>query len=348
MGQQELIACFQDTLTITRSDYLMKKTTSAVKSNRVYQEGFASKVRKRGENASVVVLNGTTFETARMYHGLGKVAVLNFANPEYPGGGVNLGAMAQEECLCRSSNLYPCISAQNVLDEYYYYHRNNGNQFYSDRLIYTKGVTVFKDDSTVPQLLPVNEWFDVDVITCAAPYLAKRKYTNGAALLLLLKSRIKNIFEAARDNRVDVIILGAFGCGAFKNSPLIVAEAFRQVICEQNYFEDFKQIVFAIKPTGDPCPNLTTFSGILDHYTLDKNQITPTQYDQRFCRKPALPTKIFDNEDEVFSIWQMGNRYFGKQFSVLGDSISTLEGYNPQGYKVFFVTITVQEQMFHK
>ena len=30
------------------------------------------------------------------------------------------------------------------------------------------------------------------------------------------------------------------------------------------------------------------------------------------------------------------NRYFGKRFSILGDSISTFEGYNPCGYKVFY------------
>jgi len=30
------------------------------------------------------------------------------------------------------------------------------------------------------------------------------------------------------------------------------------------------------------------------------------------------------------------NKYKNKQFSILGDSISTLEGYNPQGYNVFY------------
>ena len=175
--------------------------------------------------------------------------------------------MAQEECLCRSSNLFACIFDQNVHDEYYGYHRGIRSHFYTDRLIYTKDVTVFKDDSTVPQPIPKEEWFDVDVITCAAPYIAKRKHTNGAALLNLFKSRIKNIFEAARDNNVDYLILGAFGCGAFRNPPLIVAEAFRQTIMEQNYFKDFKQIVFAIKPTGTDCPNLNTFRRQFDFYS---------------------------------------------------------------------------------
>lgn len=339
MEKEDLIVCFQDTLEKSNNGGLKQRTAQAAQSNRVYKEGFVSKVKHCNENASIKVYSGTTFDVAKKYCSLGKVAVLNFANPEHPGGGVQLGAIAQEECLCRSSNLYPCISDHNVFDEYYAYHRNIKNHFYSDRLIYTKDITVFKDDGIVPKILPEDEWFDVDVITCAAPYLAKRKYTNGAALLLLFKSRVKNIFEAARDNRVDIIILGAFGCGAFKNPPLIVAEAFRQVICEQNYFKDFKQIVFAIKPTCEYCPNLSAFSSQFDGYAPDAGErcsLLPTPIEWRFRRNPALPTESRFSKNREFETWQMNNKYFGKQFSVLGDSVSTLNGYNPKGYKVFY------------
>lgn len=269
MGKEDLVECFQDTFEQSNNGSLKQRTARAIKSNRVYKEGFVSDVKHRNENASIEVYSGATFDIAKKYCTLGKVAVLNFANPENPGGGVQLGAMAQEECLCRSSNLYTCISNPNVFDEYYGYHRSIRSHFYTDRLIYTKGVTVFKDDSVVSRMLPETEWFEVDVITCAAPYLAKRKHTNGAALLNLFKSRVKNVFEAARDNNIDYLILGAFGCGAFKNPPIIVAEAFLQTIKEQNYFNDFKQIVFAIKPTGEDCPNLSTFSSQFDSYAPD-------------------------------------------------------------------------------
>ena len=183
-------------------------------------------------------------------------------------------------------------------------------------------------------------WFTVDVITCAAPYIAKRKYTNSSALLLLFKSRIKNIFEAARDNKADVIVLGAFGCGAFKNQPLIVAEAFRQVICEQDYFKCFRKIVFAIKPTGDHCPNLSVFTRQFDMYAPDAKErcsvlLTPPKY--RFYRKPTLLNCADRAVEQKFHGWQAKNRYFGKQFSILGDSISTLDGYNPKGYNVFYI-----------
>ena len=345
MEKEDLIVSFQDTFEKSNNGSLKQRTARAVKSNRVYKEGFVSKAKHRKESASIDVYSGTTFDIAKRYCTLGKVAVLNFANPENPGGGVQLGAMAQEECLCRSSNLYTCISDPNVFDEYYSYHRSIRNYFYTDRLIYTKDVTVFKDDGLVPQILPETDWFDVDVITCAAPYLAKRKHTNRAALLLLLKSRVRNIIEAARDNEVDYLILGAFGCGAFKNPPLVVAEAFRQIIDDQQYYKDFKHIVFAIKPTGEDCPNLRAFNNVFYPFSYDTIDgehcvLLPRPMEWMCQRCPALPTESRFSNNSTFSSWQTDNnyhnKYFGKQFSILGDSISTLEGYNPKGYKVFY------------
>lgn len=348
MKKEELISCFQDTLEKSKSNALRKKTITAIKSNKVYKEGFVSKRPKRSEHASLTVCAGTTFETAKQYCEYGRIAVLNFANPENPGGGVAFGAMAQEECLCRSSNLYACISASNVFDEYYAYHRNGKNYFYSDRLIYTKNITIFKSDDEIPYGLPQEEWFNVDVITCAAPYLGNRKYTNMTALLSLFKKRIKNIFEAARENKVDVIILGAFGCGAFKNPPHIVAEAFYQMIYKYDYVKAFKEIVFAIKPTGESCPNISAFKSQFIQNT-SQDMIFPVllEYDSvpiksRFYRIPALP-RAFKIDNQDFYIWQMRNKYFGKQFSILGDSISTLDGYNPRGYKVFYTGVNSEK-----
>ena len=220
--------------------------------------------------------------------------MLNFANPENPGGGVQIGAMAQEECLCRSSNLFACISDQNVFDEYYGYHRSLKSHFYTDRLIYTKNVTVFKDDSPVPQMLPETDWFDVDVITCAAPYLGGSKYTNLTVLRHLFRSRIANILESALDNHVDTIVLGAFGCGAFKNPVQLVAEEFKAVIKNGQYCKKFKNIVFAIKKESenDYGENYKTFANVL-HFPLTEN--CPT-YD---LPEVVLPTgKIIEKATE--------------------------------------------------
>ena len=64
-------------------------------------------------------------------------------------------------------------------------------------------------------------------------------------LQYLFEKRIRNILEVAIDNEVDVLILGAFGCGAFHNPPDIVADAFREVLLTDRYRKSFEQIVFA-------------------------------------------------------------------------------------------------------
>lgn len=339
MASIELIECLYDSVNISEH-ILRSETEKAIESNRIYKENFVAKKKNGRQFHNSIfeyceVEKNTTFNAAKKYLQYGKTAVLNFANPHNPGGGVYNGAMAQEECLCRSSNLYPCISNKNVFYDYYLYHKNMEHYFFSDRLIYTKGVTVFKDDSDVPQLMPENEWFQVDVITCAAPYLAKRKYINKKALKELFKGRIKNIFEAAIDNDVEVIILGAFGCGAFKNPPQIVARAFREVIEENNYDNYFKKIVFAIKSNSLHNSNLGVFDKVLfDGYvqvTLSQSDIPPAPLIEPL-RSRCDEYNIFKDYIE----WKNYNKYNGNQFSILGDSISTLNGYNPKGYAVFY------------
>lgn len=266
MNRESLIVCFQDTVNLSYSKELSMATESAQNTNKVYRERFVSGKKKFHKNAEIIVEENTSFAAAKKYSCFGKTAVLNFANPHISGGGVRNGAMAQEECLCRSSNLFVCLQATHVFSNFYEYHQNlqEKRYFFSDRLIYTKGVIVFKTDDPVPQLMQKNDWFPVDVITCAAPYIAKMQSVNQAELKEVFKSRIKNIFEAAVENEVEVIILGAFGCGAFKNPAEIVAKAFDEVIQENKYEKLFEKIVFAIKSTVkrdsiQVCPNLSAF-----------------------------------------------------------------------------------------
>lgn len=43
---------------------------------------------------------------------------------------------------------------------------------------------------------------------------------------------------------VDILVLGAFGCGAFQNEPEAVANAYREILPEFEGY--FSQIVFAV------------------------------------------------------------------------------------------------------
>lgn len=372
MDRSELIASFQDTLTLSTTEELDSLTKKAVDSSKVYYEGFESGAQIREAECRIVISANTTFAEAQKYMGEGRVAVLNFANPVNPGGGVETGAMAQEECLCRSSNLYTCLRASHLYDEYYDYHSKLNSHFYSDRLIYTRDVTVFKDDNAIPVKLPRENWFHVDVITCAAPYLGGSKYTNPTALRHLFQSRIKNILEAALYNQVETIVLGAFGCGAFKNPSRLVAEEFKSVIESGQYCKKFKNIVFAIKKESekDLGENYWTFVNVLDFsllvncptYDLPEVKLPTGKVLKKatvgFCHLPGnktiedvkdltlagegFPDTSFNKDTENFEKqyqflkWQRNNPYYKKQISILGDSISTLEGYNPLGHNLFF------------
>lgn len=372
MDRRDLIASFQDTLAFSTAGVLCDETKKAAESAKIYYENFASGVRAGESECYVAISENTTFAEARKYANGGRVAVLNFANPVNPGGGVENGAMAQEECLCRSSNLYTCLRADHLFNDYYDYHARMQGHFYSDRLIYTHGVTVFKDDKPVPEMLLQEDWFKVDVITCAAPYLGGSKYTNLTVLKRIFQNRITNIMEAALDNKVDTIILGAFGCGAFKNPAYVVAEAFKSVIESKQYCKKFKHIIFAIKPDSekDLGENYRAFAHVF-HFCLLENSL------YRFIPAIALPTgkiiadttvifvhgapyaPIEEVQDGVvsgagfpdetwlgctdsyeeqlqFLKWQRSNPFYKKQISILGDSISTLDGYNPDGYNLFF------------
>lgn len=213
-------------------------------------------------DADIIVSKKRSFEAARVYAKRQKVCVLNFASATNPGGGVKKGSSAQEECLCRCSTLYPCISVDTVRRGFHERHRtmlSSGHlsALYNDDCIYTPGVSVFKTDSFTPLTMPEREWYTVDVITCAAPNLRPRpsNYLNPASgteavkignsdLKALHEKRASRIFDIAKANGVETMILGAFGCGAFQNPPEVVATGIREAV--KQHRRDFQIIEFAV------------------------------------------------------------------------------------------------------
>lgn len=268
--KEDLINCFNDTMYHINTDSkLLESTLRATENTKLYCPETAvyrnlGALRSGGlASAEISVISDTTFHAAQsLAKKYQRVAVLNFASAVHPGGGVTVGSAAQEECLCRSSNLLPCLNQPELMANYYMYHRNLQSEMYSDRLIYTKGVTVFKTDDDIPQLMPEEDWFKADVITCAAPNLIHQNDVNNAVLFDIFKKRIVSVFSAAIDNGAEAVVLGAWGCGAFKNPPQIVAKAFREVISENFSNDCIGEIVFAIKSTDKPSVNITEFQKV--------------------------------------------------------------------------------------
>ncbi len=272
----ERIEIFEDTVKMFREKALSEQISATVKATVVYGEGNCPKVKKRGFDMSVTVTEERSLECAARFHRdypEKRIGVLNFASATNPGGGVTKGSSAQEESLCRCSTLYPCIDTERLYTEFYQPHRKKKDLRYSDRCIYTPGITVIKSDTNRPERLPEGSRFTVDVLTCAAPNLREKPYNRmnpGSAepitisedeLFRLHIKRAEHLLTVAAANGIDVMILGAFGCGAFRNDPRVVARAYKNAVTEfDGYFSD---ICFAVYCPPGHTENYDVFSEIL-------------------------------------------------------------------------------------
>jgi len=258
--REQQVVVFEDTMELLRSNKTLAALTEQAKSGtRLYMEGFRSKNRPEYKNASISVIESRSFQAAKaLTSEYDRVAILNFASGTNPGGGVRKGASAQEECLCRISNLYPCLTINRLWEPFYQFHRSLPHKNYSDRIIYSKDITVIKTDTEQP--IFTDDWYSVDVITSPAPNISGVARPDWENLRELFASRIRNILEIAMENGVEVLVLGAFGCGAFRNPPQLVSQVFRGVLEADGYKEHFAKIVFAIIGASNRSnENLTVF-----------------------------------------------------------------------------------------
>lgn len=228
---------------------------------------ISSETRNQTGNkiAQIVFFEGTTNQAVLHYHTTNpesECAILNFANSKYPGGGYLNGSMAQEEELCRTIiDLYPSLKL-------------NFTEFnWWEQIKYSPNLSLYKLDKvqsngkytfckTPPKRISVS------VITAAAPNLStdeteKEEFLKNYRLTFeKLKNVIRECCFAPLNKGIDVLVLGAFGCGAFSPSRdiqsrmkykynSIVASLFIEVLTENpNLLTFYNYICFAI-PSGD-------------------------------------------------------------------------------------------------
>lgn len=189
-----------------------------------------------------------------------RICMLNFASAKEPGGMWAEGSKAQEESLCYSSNLY--WSLRKSLPLYQWNRSNLRRGLYTNNMIYSKDVTVFRDKDY--NLLDEKDWYYVDCISSAAPnrIATVKNGVDESAVQNAMKDRIIRILQLARTFGGEVLVLGAFGCGVFRNNPSVVAELFKQVLIENHGRYDFEKVVFAV-PAGRDRENYTVFNNLL-------------------------------------------------------------------------------------
>ncbi|KIW14370.1 hypothetical protein PV08_07152 [Exophiala spinifera] len=173
------------------------------------------------------------------------VAVLNMASPLVPGGGFLNGATAQEESLCNRTTLYPALK-----DEFY--------RLPEVGAIWTEDVLVFRDH-TGQDLGKGDRWW-VDVISAAMlRFPDVEDTTDEDKKYASQKDRdtagrqIKCLMDILQAKGVEKCVLGAWGCGAYGNPVMEIANAFNKVILgdgrdsKTKHWGNLKEIVFAIK-----------------------------------------------------------------------------------------------------
>ncbi len=191
----------------------------------------------------VEVIDATSQVAALEATKSGPPVLLNFASARNPGGGFLGGAKAQEEDLCRCSGLYPTLLTQ---PEYYRVHRADKSLLYSDHLIYSPNVPFFRARSGDDFL---EQPFFASVITAPAPNAGAMRRNQPQLADKLPETvlrRWENILAVAQAHGHTTLILGAWGCGAFRNDPKLVARTAQEALSLPRFAGSFSQVIFPI------------------------------------------------------------------------------------------------------
>ena len=223
------------------------ETDAAVKNSKLYRlEDFPEsfELTRNTDETRFEVTDETTLEAAKRICKEDETAnpfVLNFASAKNPGGGFLGGAQAQEESLARSSALYPCLSANFAM---YEYNRRGDSCLYSDLMIYSPKVPVFRNDDGSLTEKP----YLVTFLTSPAVNAGVvRRQEPGKIHLIepVNRERARKFLWIANRERHQTLILGAWGCGVFQNDPAEIALMFKDLLTGE--FENcFARVVMAI------------------------------------------------------------------------------------------------------
>jgi len=202
-----------------------------------------------------------------------KVLVLNFANPTNPGGGVRVGASAQEEDLCRKSSLLLSLESKEAR-RYYEYNRSLYSRMGSDAICLTPEVEIIRDSSGAL----LRDSILVSVMTCAAPMVTQGKEgLSEEQYRALLYQRICRMLKCAASWGYRLLVLGAFGCGAFGNDAQLVSDLFYKALKEFSYGgmtakDFFWKIGFAVLSRWEDPYNYRAFARNFDDFYRDEDR----------------------------------------------------------------------------
>jgi len=214
--KQDMEQSIKDSILITPSEgqELLKQ----------YGERYSS--LENQSQLTIIVENISTVDAIRklILEGKEKIGVLNFASAKNPGGGLLNGAKAQEESLAASSTLYRTLI---VHEEYYRENRKCNSMIYTNHAIYSPDVVFFRDGS-----FRLTEPVKASVLTLPAVNMGQviQKGEDVEAAKKAMKQRMKLALAIFANEGAKNLVLGAYGCGVFRNDPKDVAIWWKELL----------------------------------------------------------------------------------------------------------------------
>lgn len=226
---------------------IKEQTDYAIENSKLYRaEDFPQTfdLTKTENETRFEITDETTLEAAKRICKEDENAnpfVLNFASAKNPGGGFLGGAQAQEESLARSSSLYPCLMANY---EMYSFNRKGSSCLYSDWMIYSPKVPVFRNDDGSF----VEKAYLVSFLTSPAVNAGAVKKSEPQKFDLIEstnRERARKLLWIADKENHQTLILGAWGCGVFQNDPHEIAQIFDNLL-KNEFANCFERVIMAI------------------------------------------------------------------------------------------------------
>lgn len=205
----------------------------------LYKSAFKTDCPKLPFETEITLCNGDSLTVARSLHFEGlKPAVLCFANRHNPLLKIEEGIDNQEADIFRRTNI------SSYLD---YFSREGIDCYPLDKdygAIYAPDVTVFKDSRYKLTGAP----YRLDIISMPAVYQPQldEKGHLTSKMENVIRNKIRQIFRIGLINGNDSLVLGAYGCGAYKNPPADIARLFVKVMNESEFKNRYKKIIFSL------------------------------------------------------------------------------------------------------
>jgi uncharacterized protein (TIGR02452 family) len=307
----ETISCFPEIL--AHKNYT-DKIIRGIRNTRFYEYTLPlcekekwNRIKNYKKKETIIAIhNKDTLDVALMLQEQGhNPCILNFASPTRPGGGWLTGARAQEEDLFLRSTYDLSLSDPNKIDS----NRKWKYPIPEKGGIYSPDVFVFRENEKNDYMIqPWENCRYVNFVAVAAlrcPKLECGSLSNRDTYVTMEK--IKTILRIATTNGHVSIVLGAFGCGAFKNPPRQMAQLFHQVIFSNEFKNIFERIDFAILDNPEKESNYDIFKNVfickgkepIVKYSEYNEQKETEKVETRFSYAEMAAAGIIDTEGEI-------------------------------------------------